>query len=69
MRRIDHDALRRAIKMAREEDAGRRKQIDNKLRSEPWVDVARFAACCCQFRSLRLIAAIAEAEQAARPTS
>ena len=51
---IDRDALTRAIAAARAEDAGRRKQIDSMLASQPWERVAVFAARCVQHRSLRL---------------
>jgi hypothetical protein len=50
----DRVALELAIEMARNQDEGRRKQIDAKLAGEPWLEVAMFAAYCCQFHALRL---------------
>ncbi len=54
MKRVDREALERAIKLAREQDAGRRQQIDGKLKSESWEAVGRFASYFCQSRSLKL---------------
>jgi hypothetical protein len=54
MNRIDRDALERALAACRAQDAGRAWQIDSKLASEPWEDVAAFAAYSAQNRSLRL---------------
>jgi hypothetical protein len=54
MNATDHDAFTRALALCRAEDAGRARQIDAKLADEPWEDVARFAASCCQSKSLRL---------------
>ena len=46
MRRVDQDALRRALEMAKAQSPGRREQIDAKLADEPWENVAAFAASC-----------------------
>jgi hypothetical protein len=54
MRRVDQDALRRALAMAKAESPGRREQLEAKLADEPWLEVAMFAAYVCQTRSLRL---------------
>ena len=54
MRRIDRDALRRAIELARAESPETRQQIDAKLKTEPWEEVAGFAAYSCQCTRLRL---------------
>jgi len=43
---VDQKALERALAMVR--------QIDSKLEDEPRVDVARFAAYCCQCNNLHL---------------
>lgn len=50
----DRDAMTRAIAAARRESATRRKQIDAKLRKEPWEVVGRFAAFSAQIESLHL---------------
>jgi hypothetical protein len=50
---VDEEALTRALEMARLEP-GRSEQLDHKLAREPWEQVARFAAYCCQCDSLRL---------------
>jgi hypothetical protein len=44
MNRVDREALRRALALARAESPGRAAQIADKLRAEPWEDVAEFAA-------------------------
>ena len=54
MRRIDRDALRRAIELARAESPETRQQIDAKLKTEPWEEIAGFAAYSCQCTRLRL---------------
>jgi len=35
-------------------DAGRREQLEPKLKDEPWEEVAVFAAYCCQCDALNL---------------
>jgi hypothetical protein len=54
MRRVDREALTRALKKVRAQDPQRAQQIDAKLKDEPWEQVARFAAYSCQCDSLRL---------------
>jgi hypothetical protein len=50
---VDRDALERAMTKARE-DRGRAKQLDAMLKSSPWLEVAEFAAYCCQTAALDL---------------
>jgi hypothetical protein len=52
---IDRNALERALVACRAESAARAKQIDSKLASESWEDVAEFAAYCAQGRALDLM--------------
>jgi hypothetical protein len=52
--RIDRDALERAIAMARAKGPVDREQIDDKLKTEPWLDVGEFAAYSCQMDCLHL---------------
>lgn len=54
MSQIDRAALALAIEIMRQESQECRWQIDAKLASEPWVEVAEFAAYHCQNRSLNL---------------
>ena len=54
MNRVDRQALQRALALARAESPGRAAQIADKLRAEPWEDVAEFAAYCCQCEALDL---------------
>lgn len=54
MRKIDRDALTRAIAMLRLESPGRSRQIDDKLAEEPWENVAEWCAYCCQCDTVRL---------------
>jgi len=54
MRKIDRDALKLAMKMAREEPDGRGEQLDRMLADREWFEVARFAAAHCQCRALGL---------------
>jgi hypothetical protein len=54
MKRVDREALKRSIELARSHDAGRRNQIDAKLETESWEEVAMFASYVCQHRSLNL---------------
>jgi hypothetical protein len=51
MRRIDREALQRALRIAKAEN---KQQITAKLKDEPWEDVALFAAYCCQCDTLNL---------------
>jgi len=50
----DLEALRRALKIAKSSDRGRRQQIESMLEDRPWQDVAEFASFCCQAEALRL---------------
>ena len=52
--RVDHEAMLRAIEMARAESEPRREQIDGMLVHETFEEVGEFAASCCQDRALRL---------------
>lgn len=54
MKRVDKEALVRAIKLARASDPKRDAQIAHKLKTEPWIDVATFAAYGCQCDALHL---------------
>jgi hypothetical protein len=51
---LDRDALERAIATDRARNAACRAQIKEKLRTEPWLEVARFAARSCQSNALHL---------------
>jgi hypothetical protein len=53
MKRVDRDALRRALALARAEPEYAT-QIAAKLKDEPWEQVAEFAAYNCQIDSLDL---------------
>ena len=55
MREIDRNALERALVACRAEGAARAKQLDSKLRDEPWEEVAQFASYCAQGRALDLM--------------
>ena len=54
MKKVDREALTRAIAMVRLQSPKRCKQIDAKLKGEPWEEVGRFAAYSCQCRNLKL---------------
>jgi hypothetical protein len=54
MRQADRDAMRRAIELTRAENAGRREQIDAKLKTESWESVGAFASFHRQSHALRL---------------
>lgn len=51
---VDRDAIKWAIAVVRRESPARRKQIDAKLRNEPWEAVGRFCALGAQIESLGL---------------
>jgi hypothetical protein len=51
LRRVDREALERAIALRRAADA---LQMQGKLKDEPWIEVATFAAYACQDDALRL---------------
>ena len=48
---VDRDALQRAMEIAKR-DPQRAKQLESKLRDEPWSDVAEFASYACQVDAL-----------------
>jgi hypothetical protein len=52
MKRIDRAAMKRAIEQLRRKGGEDARQIEQKLRDEPWEDVARFAAYSCQCDAL-----------------
>ena len=54
MDKRDREALTQALAMCRAESDARAWQIDSMLEDRPWAEVARFAASCCQSRSLHL---------------
>jgi hypothetical protein len=54
MRRVDRQAMKRAIEELRREGGEDARQIEEKLREEPWEDVGRFAAYSCQDKHLQL---------------
>ena len=41
MRRVDQEALRRALTMAKAESPGRKEQLESKLAEEPWENDSR----------------------------
>jgi hypothetical protein len=51
---VDREAFTLAIEMARNEDPGRRNQIDDFLRTRSFEEVGRFASYHCQTRALNL---------------
>jgi hypothetical protein len=51
----DKVALERALVACRAQSAARAKQIDDKLRDEPWSEVAEFAAGFIQSKNLGLM--------------
>ena len=51
---LDRAALTQALAMCRAESDARAWQINSMLEDRPWAEVARFAASCCQSRSLHL---------------
>jgi hypothetical protein len=54
MRKVDRDAMRRAIKMQRERSAQRREQIDRKLATDGFEEAGYFAAYSQQRHNLEL---------------
>jgi hypothetical protein len=50
---VDRDALERAMQIA-QRDPLRAEHLASKLEDEPWIEVAEFAAYCCQIESLSL---------------
>jgi hypothetical protein len=52
MNDADHKALTMAMQRARLQ--GRDQQLEAMLQHEPWEQVARFAASCCQIVTLQL---------------
>ena len=49
---VDRDALQRSLIACRAESRARSRQIDAKLRHEPWERVAQFASYSAQIESL-----------------
>ena len=54
LRRVDREALERAIVLARASDPPHDRQIAGMLKTWPWIEVATFAAYACQDDALRL---------------
>jgi hypothetical protein len=54
MKRVDRDAMRRAIKLAKAQSPARCRQIEGKLANDSFEEVGRFAAYCCQCAVLGL---------------
>ena len=54
MKRVDREAMKRAIEEVRRKGGEDLRQIEQKLRDEPWEDVGRFAAYSCQDEHLQL---------------
>jgi hypothetical protein len=54
MKRVDREAMKRAIEQMRRKGGEDARQIEQKLRHEPWEDVGRFAAYSCQDKHLQL---------------
>ena len=54
MKARDRAAMKLAIAMARTDSEIQRKHIDDKLRTQPWQEVAEYAVWHCQDRSLKL---------------
>jgi len=51
---VDREALERAVEMKRTKASlAERKQIAHMLAEQPWLEVAKFAAYCCQCDSIR----------------
>jgi hypothetical protein len=55
MRKVDHEALRRALRMVRTFGAADADQIDRMLQDRAKLDVAVFAAYSCQCETLGLM--------------
>jgi hypothetical protein len=51
MKKVDREALQRALRMAKAEN---KQQIKAKLKTEPWIEVALFAAYSLQIDNLNL---------------
>jgi hypothetical protein len=54
MKRIDREALRRAIEEQRQQGGEEQRQIEQKLRDEPFEEAGAFACYACQDRNLKL---------------
>jgi AcrR family transcriptional regulator len=54
MRRVDREAMARAIEMLRQDGGAVARLIDDKLAREPWDEVGRFASYVRQDGSLNL---------------
>ena len=51
---VDRNAMQRAIAMTADEDAGRRRQINQMRRTDPFEEIGTFAVQHCQSRNLGL---------------
>jgi hypothetical protein len=54
MKRVDRDAMKRAIEEVRRKGGEDLRQIEQKLRDEPWEQVGEFASYSCQCDNLNL---------------
>jgi hypothetical protein len=54
LRRVDREALERAIALRLAADGNDALQMQGKLKDEPWIEAAQFAAYACQDDALRL---------------
>jgi hypothetical protein len=54
VRKIDRDALKLSMEMARQGADARGEQLDRMLEDREWFEVARFASAHCQRRALNL---------------
>jgi hypothetical protein len=52
--KVDREALKRALALLRNDPEYRCDQIADKLKDQPWEDVAHFCAYCCQIDNLGL---------------
>src|SRR5262245_40235078 len=54
MKRLDRDAMKRAIEELHRKGGADAEQIALKLANEPWADVGRYGSFCCQYEHLQL---------------
>ena len=52
LKRVDREAMKRAIEILRQRGGEDARQIEGKLAREPWEDVGRFATYSCQCDAL-----------------